>query len=105
MRRKNTSIKVRTGTEVSDAADVGEILVQGSGGAVLISQMFRGSSDELVYGTVRLQPIIYQDDILCLSDSLSSVKAGNVKIDNLMFQKKLVLNSDKTGFIMMEKET
>ena len=78
-------------------ADVGEIIGQGSGGAALVSQinldkgideMFCGSSDEMMYGSVRIQPVIFQDDILRLGDSLASIKAGNMKINNVMNQKK-----------------
>ena len=78
---------------MSEAADVGEIVAQGSGGAALTSQlnldkgvneMFRGSSDEICYGNVRLQPVIFQDDILRLGDSLASVRAGNVKLNAVM---------------------
>ena len=69
-----------------------------------VNEMFCGSSDEICYGSIRVQPIIFQDDILRLGDSLSSVRAGNVKIDSVMNQKKLKFNSDKTGYIMMGKE-
>ena len=90
---KNTSIQVKTGTGMSESADVGEIIGQGSGGAALASQvnldkgmddMFCGSSDEMMYGSVRIQPIIFQDDILRLGDTLASVKAGNEKINHVM---------------------
>ena len=67
----------------------------------VVDDMFCGSSDELVYGTARVQPTVFQDNILRMGDSLSSVRAGNVKIDHVMCQKKLVLNSEKTGFIMV----
>ena len=110
---KNTSIQVKTGSGLSEKAEVKEIICQGSGGAALVSQlnldkgvdeMFRGSRDEINYGTVRIQPLIFQDDVLRLADCLSSVKAGNMKIGNIMNQKKLKLNEDKTGFIMMGNE-
>ena len=67
--------------------------------------MFKGSADEMMYGEVRVQPIIFQDDILRMGDNLASVKAGNTKIDVVMKQKKLVLNSDKTSFIIMGEGT
>ena len=66
-----------------------------------VNEMFCGSSDEMYYGNVRLQPVIFQDDILRLGDSLVSVRVGNVKLNDVMGQKKLKFNSDKTGFIMM----
>ena len=111
---KRTNIKIKTGCGMTDGEDVGEIIGQGSGGAALVSQvnldhgvndMFCGSTDEVYYGTVRVQPVIFQDDILRLGDSLPSVIAGNVKMDAIMNQKKLKFNADKTGFIMMVSET
>ena len=57
-----------------------------------------------MYGEVRVPPVIFQDDILRLGDSISSVKAGNMKVSNVMNQKRLTLNADKTCFIMIGKE-
>ena len=108
---KNTSIRVKTGTGTTESADVSEIIGQGSGGAALVSldkgidEMFSGSSDEMMYGSIRVQPMIFQDDILRLGDGLPSVKAGNVKVSSVMNQKRLTLNADKTGYIIVGDET
>ena len=50
---------------------------------------------------VRVRTVIFLDDILPLGDSLNSVKVGNINIDMVMNHKKLVLNADKTCFILM----
>lgn len=66
-----------------------------------VDEMFRGSSNEICYGHVRVRTVIFHDDILRLGDSLDSVKVGNINIDTIMNHKKLVLNADKTCFIKM----
>ena len=82
---KDTNIQVKTGTGMSEVAQVGEIIAQGSAGGALVSQvnldigvneMFQGSSDEASYGHIRLQP------------------------DAEMGQKQLVFNGYKTGYII-----
>ena len=106
---KDTNIQVKTGTGMSEVAEVGEIIAQGSAGGALVSQvnldigvneMFQGSSDEASYGHIRLQPIIFQDDILRVASSVEEARAGNVKLDAVMGQKQLVFNGDKTGYII-----
>jgi hypothetical protein len=61
---ENTRISVNTGVGVTEEADVGEVIGQGTVGGALASQVnidkgvdryFRGSCDETSYGTVRLQ--------------------------------------------------
>ena len=58
-----------------------------------VDEMFRGSSNEICYGHVRVRTVIFHDDILRLGDSLDSVKVGNINIDTVMNHKKLVLNA------------
>jgi hypothetical protein len=69
---EKTAIKVATPAGLTKSADVGEIVAQGSGGAALVSgadvargleSHFSGSQDEMSYGSIRLQPLAYQDDI------------------------------------------
>ena len=68
---ENTRISVKTGVGFTEEADVGEVIGQGTVGGALASQVnidkgvdryFRGSCVDTNYGTVRLQPIIFQDD-------------------------------------------
>ena len=72
---QRTRIVVRTGTGVTDEADVGEVIGQGTVGGALASQVnidrgidryFCGSKDEMSFGTVRLQPLVFQDDVASL---------------------------------------
>ena len=111
---KNASIQIRTGCGVTHETDVGEIIGQGSPGGALVSQLnldmgmnehFEGSSDEVKYGGVKIQPEIFQDDILRLAPDVASARAGNVKIDSVMKQKQLQLNDTITGYILMGDPT
>ena len=69
---QNTKVRVRCGGGYSQWQEVGDTLGQGSGGAALASQanldrgittIFKGSSDLVVYGTVPISPLLFQDDI------------------------------------------
>ena len=91
-----------------------QLIGQGSYSGALVSQvkldfgvddMFAGSQDELGYGRVRGRSYIFQDDILRLCGNLSSVRAGNVKMDILMSIKLLKFNCDKTVFILLGRRS
>ena len=68
-----TEIQVKTGAGLSARGLAGPVTGQGGGGAALASALnldrgvetyFRGSKDEDTYGRVKLQPLIYVDDLL-----------------------------------------
>ena len=105
---KNTKIAVKTGTGLTEEANVGEVIGQGTVGGALVSQVnidrgvdryFCGSKDEVSYGTVRLQPLIFQDDVARLAGDFKSAQAGNLKLSFVMREKQLKVHPDKTGFI------
>ena len=92
MNRK-TVLKVKTGTGLSEATDLGENITQGSIGGALIStinldytvnQHFKTSNYEISYSNVRLQPLIFQDDISRLSSSIKDAQAGNMFVEASM---------------------
>ena len=85
---KNTEIEVRTGAGDSARGLAGPVTGQGGGGAAMASALnldrgveryFCDSTDEDCYGTIRLQPLIYIDDLARSSTDLNSVRAGNMK--------------------------
>ena len=70
---KDTQIKVNTLSGVSEISCTGENVTQGSLSAALISannldrginDHFKGSSHEVSYNNIRMQPLIFQDDLL-----------------------------------------
>ena len=110
---KNTNIRVKTGVGYTEWSEEGPMIGQGTGGGALVSQanldrgmvdMFMGSEEEIKFGSVRILPVMFQDDIMRAVDSVASAKAGNVKVAAVMRGKQLRLNPDKTGFIMFGKK-
>ena len=59
--------------------------------------MFKGSKDEVCYGDIRAQPIIFQDDIIRMNDDVLAASAGNIKLNMVMSQKQLKF----IGYILM----
>ena len=107
---QKTRISIKTGVGMTKECDVGEVVGQGTIGGALVSQLnvdrgvgdyFDGSRDETTYGSVRLQPMAFQDDILRLTVDVRSAQAGNIKLSCLMEDKQLECHPDKTGFVVM----
>ena len=106
---KNTLIRVKTGSGFSEWAEAGELIGQGTGGGALVSsinldmdmeEFFEGSSDEIAYGGVRLQPLMFQDDVVRLAGNIAKARAGNIKIRSVVKLKQLEMHPDKTGVIV-----
>ena len=102
---KNNSIKIQTSVGMTSKAETGENVTQGQIGSGLISTLnlsegvqdfFSGSVDEVSYGTLRLGPVMFQDDLGCLSTSAQGAQAGNHKIETIMNLKQLKINVDKS---------
>ena len=100
---QNTTIRVKTGNGYTEWRNVGEILGQGSGGGAMASAAnldrgvdlyFKGSMDEAMFGNIRLQPLIFMDDLARVTTSRNSAQAGNVKLNCLMNSKQLTLHPD-----------
>ena len=107
---KNTSIQVLTGCGVSDRKDVGELIAQGSCAGSLtsasnldnrVNQIFQDSTDEISYGSIRLQPLLFQDDIFRMCLSRKSAQAANIKLSDSMKLSQLEMHEDKTGYLVI----
>ena len=106
---KNTKISVCTAVGNSEYANTGENIGQGSiEGAIIsaanidysVNEYFKESTDELSYGQVRIQPLLFQDDITRISTGIREAQAGNIKMERLMETKLLDFNLDKSGAIV-----
>ena len=91
----------------------GRHLRTGIGGAALASQanldkgittIFKGSTDLVYYGTVPVSPLIYQDDVLSLAETVIAARASLQKVNSVMKQKRLTLNKDKTAYILFGQQ-
>ena len=111
---QNTRIRVKTANGYTEWRNVGELLGQGSGGGAMASaanldrgvdDYFKGSEDEAMYGTIRLQPLMFMDDLARITTSRNKAQAGNVKLDGLINTKQLTFHPDKTSFLLMGRGT
>ena len=82
----STTITVLTGAGLTDKGEAGPVLGQGSSGGSLASQKnldqgiedyMAGSTGDNVYGSMRLQPLCFVDDLMRSSDSVSNTRTGN----------------------------
>ena len=62
---------------------------------------FQTSNYEISYCDIRLQPLIFQDDISRLSSSPRNAQAGNIFVEACMEAKLLDLNTHKLCFIIL----
>ena len=82
---KDTVIKVKTGVGITEEAETGENIGQGTGEGAIISAasiadgvatVFRNSSYEISYGEEELSPLLFQDDIARVCDSVEAAQHG-----------------------------
>ena len=102
-------IQVQTGVGVSNKCTTDENITQGSIGSGLISALnldsgvnsfFEGSNMEVSYGPLRLQPLLFQDDVGRLCSSPEAAQAGNDKMAAITSLKQLEINVDKSVYIL-----
>ena len=106
---ENTEVVVKTAGGVSETAFVGDCIGQGTAGGALVSQAnldhgltmyFGESKEEMYYGSARIQPLAYQDDVLKGSKDVMAAKVGNIKLSAMLQDKGLEAHPDKTSFIV-----
>ena len=104
-----TSISVKTPAGQTKFREAGELCGQGSSGAALASQLdidlgvqsyFRSSTDEISYGSVRVQPQEFQDDILHAVPDVSSARIGNIKMSMMLRERLLRCHPSKTCYLV-----
>ena len=96
---------------MSQFADCGAVVGQGTLGGALVSQAVLdegiseqfapGGEDELTYGSVPLAPVIFQDDVLHGAEGIKEAIIANIKMDRVVKRLNLTLNMDKTFCITM----
>ena len=110
---ENTTIPVMTGAGLTARGLVGPVTGQGGGGAALASALnldmgvdnyFRGSKDEECYGRIRLQPLIFVDDLLRGARDVNCLRAGCAKLDYVLREKQLEAHPTKSGYLVFGNE-
>ena len=67
----------------------------------LVNIFFKKSQFEASYANLRLQPLVYQDDLARSSLSAESAQAGNNMIETCMETKLLDLHGDKSCYVLV----
>ena len=108
---EKTEIQVNTAAGMTESAEAGDLVGQGTAGAGLVSQLnldmglqqyFGGSQDELYYGGVRIEYTAYQDDIGKPSIGVREAQTHMTKLAFMLEDKGLEAHPDKTAFIMLK---
>ena len=110
MLNNDTIIQVKTGVGLTEEAETGENIGQGTGeGAIMsaasisdgIEKAFKFSTHELSYGEEELRPLLFQDDIARICDSAEAAQAGNDLVSHVMESKLLDFNVDKSCYMVV----
>ena len=105
-----TTIKVRTGVGVTEEGEAGEVLGQGSCGGAIVSARyidsvvdfyFNDSTSEDVYGGVRLQPLIFLDDLMRSTSSVEETNSGNMRLNLVIKEMCLQIHKTKSCYIVV----
>ena len=107
---RSNKIQIQTSVGMTRSFNTGPSVCQGSVGGGLVSainldysvnKFFHNSSNEIYYYDVRLQPLIYQDDLGKFSSCRLDAQAGNDRIEACMETKLLDLHPDKSCYILI----
>merc|ERR1719509_344437 len=110
---ERTEIRVKTAVGLTERAEVGALVGQGSAGAAVASQAmvdeglrqyFSGSADEIYYGRVRFETAAYQDDIAKPSGCVTSAQAGMTRLAAMLGARGLEAHKEKTGYLVYGKK-
>ena len=61
-----------------------------------VNDYFKDSNKEVYFGRQGIQPILWQDDILCMASSLEEAQAGNIFLSTMIETKLLDFHADKS---------
>jgi hypothetical protein len=108
---QNTRIRVKTGVGMSDYAEVGAVVGQGTMGGAVVSQavldeaiseeFVPGEQHEANYGQVGMQPCMFQDDLIHAAVGTEGAREAGHKVNTAVKKRGLKLNEDKSIYIIM----
>ena len=107
---KENQVKIKTSVGITESFETGPNVGQGSSGGGLISainldysvnRFFFTSTHEIFFHDIRLQPLLYQDDLAKFSSSRMDAQAGNDKIEACMETKLLDFHQDKSCYLLI----
>ena len=106
---EKTQIAVKTGVGVTDVMDTGETLGQGTVGGALASALnideeinahFKDSEAEISYGSTRLQPVSFQDDVLRMCTGHDDAQEGFNRFEAVFKTKLLQIHPTKSCYLL-----
>ena len=106
----NTKIAVKTAFGMTEEAEVGDCLGQGTAGAGLVSaanldlglqRYFNNSPDVMHYGDVKIQPLSYQDDVGTPCTDIEMARCQAQKMSKMLKYKSLEAHQDKSGILIL----
>ena len=108
---EDTKIKVKIGSEMSDTGEVGAVVGQGTIGGAILSQAVLddgvmehfppGGDLQVQYGSVPMAPMMFQDDLINITEGLAEARETNTKVNTLMKERGLELNKKKSVCIII----
>ena len=108
---QNTKIRVRIGAGMSEYAEVGAVVGQGTIAGALASQAVLdegirdnfspGDGDQLNYGLIPMGPLLFQDDLIHSSEGIREARIACAKIDKVVKQLNLRLHENKSCCILI----
>ena len=107
---KSVRITVKMPVGVTQSAEVGETVTQGSVEAATLSSnsidkglnvAFADSDGEISYCDVKLSPVSFMDDIGRFAETVRSAQDGNDRIVNMLESKLLDVNIDKPNYLLI----
>ena len=109
---KNVRIRVQTPVGVTQSADTGPSVAQGSvdgppisstsiGNEVSDTFACKGGDYEVEYNSIRLSSLIFMDDIFRMAASTFSAQFANNLMEEIIGKKGLEFNLDKCMYIVM----
>ena len=109
-KNENVKVKVKTPVGVTGSADTGPVVTQGGVLAAVISSVsigngvsdaFAASDSEVLYESIKLSPQIFMDDIFRMAETQSSAQFANDLMENIMGEKSLSFNMEKSAFLIV----
>ena len=101
-------LTIRTGAGVTEVQEIFDVVGQGTGGASLASSLnidigvksyFHDSIEETFYGRIRLQPLIFCDDLNRLANIVRKIRSWLIKLDFVMKEKHLIFHPEKCIYL------
>ena len=102
-----TTIRAQTGIGMTESAETGTVLAQGSSGGALASARTIDNAcheyfeEKDVYGNIRLQPSIFMDDVIRSSNNVINTNAGNMRLNRMVQELCLDIHPTKSCYLVI----